>query len=46
LLRSVFFITILTDLDFLLVGVVDLGTVKSGNFVTFFAQNIFFHKIS
>jgi hypothetical protein len=22
------------------------GTVKSGNFVTFFAQNIFFHKIS
>jgi hypothetical protein len=21
------------------------GTVKSGNFVTFFAQNIFFHKI-
>ncbi len=23
-----------------------LRTVKSGNFVTFFAQNIFFHKIS
>ncbi len=22
------------------------GTVKSGNFVTFFAQNIYFHKIS
>ncbi len=22
------------------------STVKSGNFVTFFAQNIFFHKIS